>query len=59
MRARRGGGGHGVARLIGYARVTADNQNLSLQIHASKQAGCSGRHIFRDKTSGARARVLR
>lgn len=37
---------------VGYARVSTDEQDLSLQIDALTQAGCQ--KIFRDQASGAR-----
>lgn len=39
--------------LIGYARVSTQDQNLSLQQEALKKAGC--RPIFEDNISGARS----
>lgn len=39
--------------LIGYARVSTQDQNLDLQINALNQAGC--KRVFEDKISGSRA----
>jgi len=39
--------------LIGYARVSTQDQNLDLQIEALTNAGC--KKIFHEKTSGSRA----
>ena len=46
-RRRRAASGH----LIGYARVSTDDQSLALQLDALKQAGC--RRVFRDVGSGS------
>jgi len=41
-------------RLIGYARVSTDDQDLSLQIDALTKAGIPKASIFMDKISGAK-----
>jgi DNA invertase Pin-like site-specific DNA recombinase len=42
-------------RIIGYARVSTDDQNLDLQINALIKAGCKKKDIFMDKVSGAKS----
>ena len=41
-------------RLFGYARVSTDDQDLSLQIDALTRHGIPKSHIFMDKLSGAK-----
>jgi len=43
-----------MGHLIGYARVSTTDQDLSLQLEALRHAGCRDVWIFRDTTSGAR-----
>jgi DNA invertase Pin-like site-specific DNA recombinase len=41
--------------LIGYARVSTNEQNLDLQFDALRKEGVSDAHIFTDKVTGTKA----
>ena len=43
-----------MGHLIGYARVSTAEQDLSLQLEALRHAGCPEAWIFHDTASGAR-----
>lgn len=44
-----------MAKLVGYVRVSTQEQEVRLQIDALKKAGCAKEMIFMDKISGTKA----
>jgi DNA invertase Pin-like site-specific DNA recombinase len=43
-----------MGQMMGYARVSTPDQDVSLQRDALQQAGCREEHVFLDIASGAR-----
>ena len=44
-----------MTKLVGYARVSTQEQDVQLQINALEKAGCTKNMIFIDKISGAKS----
>ncbi|NNM58551.1 MAG: recombinase family protein [Legionellales bacterium] len=44
-----------MAKLVGYARVSTQDQDVQLQVNALRDAGCSSSLIFIDKISGVKS----
>lgn len=45
-----------MSKLVGYARVSTKDQDLSSQINELKKAGCKSKYIFTDKITGVRSK---
>jgi DNA invertase Pin-like site-specific DNA recombinase len=45
-----------MGKLVGYARVSTDEQDVELQLVALREAGCQGDMIFIDRVSGTRSK---
>jgi len=48
------GGKKNMGKVVGYARVSTNEQNLNLQTDALKKEGCTKRNIYIDKASDAK-----
>jgi DNA invertase Pin-like site-specific DNA recombinase len=46
---------HSEKHLVGYARVSTYGQTFDSQLDQLRAAGCTGRNIYREKVTGARA----
>lgn len=45
-----------MSKLVGYARVSTKDQDLSSQINELKKVGCKAKYIFTDKITGVRSK---
>ncbi|WP_150467638.1 recombinase family protein [Francisella sp. SYW-9] len=45
-----------MSKLVGYARVSTRDQDLSSQINELKKVGCKSKYIFTDKITGVRSK---
>ena len=43
-----------MSKILGYARVSTNEQNVKLQVDALLVAGCEKENIFNDKVSGSK-----
>jgi len=48
-----------MSRIVGYARVSTKEQELSSQIDELKKVGCKAKYIFTDKITGVRSKKTR